>query len=349
MGIFSFRKRKSQKSDNSFEQMTVEEALKKYARASENSKEDILALAKENCDQIAEVRRQLEEAKNEYEAVTSYLADIQRIDQISTESRETINDAAEQILKMEVEQKQMKAQHNSISDLQYNNMARFEEDIERELPRLKEKEAYQLMVKEDLRQLEGEKGVQTYEIEQAIEKREFLRRLSVGSLVLFLVIFIILLLLQNATKVDLILPFFLTGILSILIIFYIVWAQRRYLIVQKKAELNLNRAIVLINKVKIKYVNCTASIDYAYDKYHVNGYQDLNYQFQEYKKIKHLNDFLLFLIFYFYKAFSINEKTQPTELYYYYGYGYYRNDHSCVCRGNTKEKEAIATSCIFLA
>lgn len=292
MGIFSFRKRKSYKEGkkDNFEQMTVEEALKKYAKSSEDSKEDILALARENCDQIAEVRHQLEETKNEYEAVSSYLSDIQKINEIPEESRETIDDAAEQILKMEVEQKKIKDQNKSITDLQYHNMAQFEDDIEREIPKLKEQEEYQLLIKDDLRQLEGEKGVQTYEIESAVAKRDFLKKLSIGSLVLIFGFFVMLIFLQNATKADLMIPFFLTGIFSIVLIFYIVWAQRRSLIDQKKAELKLNRAIVLLNKVKIKYVNCTASIDYAYEKYHVNGYRDLNYQFQEYKKMKRQMD-----------------------------------------------------------
>ncbi len=288
MGIFSFRKRKlkDESIEHNFEQLTVEQALLKYSKSSETTKKEVLTLAQENCDQITEIKRQLEEAITEYEIVTSYLSDIQVIDRIPTEQRAPIEEAAEQIIKAETERKKYKSQNKTISDLQYDNMAQFEEDIERELPKLKEQEAYQLLIKEDLRQLEGEKGVQKYEIENAIAKKEFLKKLSIVSLILVIGMFLILILLENATKADLMIPFFLTGLLSLGLILYIVLEERRSIITLRHAQKNLNRAITLINKVKIKYVNCTASIDYAYEKYHVNGYHELKYQFNEYKKMK---------------------------------------------------------------
>ena len=74
MGLFSFFKKKRPKDslDEKFERMTVDEALKKYAAASEGTKEEVLDLARMNCEQIAEVKRQLEEANAEYEAETAY-------------------------------------------------------------------------------------------------------------------------------------------------------------------------------------------------------------------------------------------------------------------------------------
>lgn len=42
------------------------------------------------------------------------------------------------------------------------------------------------------------------------------------------------------------------------------------------AEKNLNRAITLQNKVKIKYVNIANAVDYACEKYHVKSAKELN-------------------------------------------------------------------------
>jgi hypothetical protein len=288
MGLFSFFRNKKtlSSSDENFEQMSVDEALKKYATAREGTREEVLELAKINCEQIAEVKRQLEEAKAEYEAVSAYLADILRIDMIPEESRIKIEEAAEQIVQSELEQKKFKQENKTLSDLQFHNLAQFEEDIERELPKLSKEEEYQMLVKEDLRQLEGEKGVQRYEIVSAIEKKNFIKKLSVASLILILGIFMMLLMLDNMTEADLMLPFFMSGVMSILLIFYIVAEERRCMLRLRKAEKNLNRAIMLINKVKIKYINCTSCIDYAYEKYHVNSYAELNYQWKEYCKMK---------------------------------------------------------------
>lgn len=288
MGLFSFLKKKkvSGLSDDKFEQMTVEEALKRYANAREGSKEEVLQIARDGCEQIAEVKRQLEEAKAEYEAVTSYLTDIQRIDMIPAEGRLKIEEAAEQILQLELEQKKYKQENKTLSEVQYHNLAQFEEDIKRELPKLKEQEEYQMLIKEDLRQLEGEKGIQRYEIESALAKKEFVKKLSIASLVLILGIFLMLLMLDQMTKADMLLPFFMSGVMAILLILYIVLEERRSLLRLRTAEMKMNRAINLINKIKIKYINCTSSIDYAYEKYHINSYAELNYHWKEYKKMK---------------------------------------------------------------
>ena len=42
------------------------------------------------------------------------------------------------------------------------------------------------------------------------------------------------------------------------------------------AEKSANKAITLLNKVKIKYVNVTNAVDYACEKYHVRKAEDLN-------------------------------------------------------------------------
>ena len=46
--------------------------------------------------------------------------------------------------------------------------------------------------------------------------------------------------------------------------------------------MNANHAISLLNKTKIKYVNITNAVDYAYEKYHVKNARDLEHQWEEY-------------------------------------------------------------------
>ena len=48
------------------------------------------------------------------------------------------------------------------------------------------------------------------------------------------------------------------------------------------AERNLNRAILLQNKVKIKYVNIENAVDYTCEKYHVRSAKELEDQWQYY-------------------------------------------------------------------
>ena len=55
-------------------------------------KNDTVRFVRENCEAIAENERQIAEAKKEYEKVTSYLTDIQRIDMASDAERKEIDD-----------------------------------------------------------------------------------------------------------------------------------------------------------------------------------------------------------------------------------------------------------------
>jgi hypothetical protein len=48
------------------------------------------------------------------------------------------------------------------------------------------------------------------------------------------------------------------------------------------AEKSINRAIVLLNKVKIKYVGIANAVDYAYEKYHVRSAKELSQNWDYY-------------------------------------------------------------------
>lgn len=51
---------------------------------------------------------------------------------------------------------------------------------------------------------------------------------------------------------------------------------------RKKAQASINKAITLLNSVKLKYVNITNAVDYACEKYHVHNSDELNYIWEQY-------------------------------------------------------------------
>ena len=63
---------------------------------------------------------------------------------------------------------------------------------------------------------------------------------------------------------------------------YISWKMQDCVYEIKQAEVNINGAIVLLNKVKLKYVNITSAVDYACEKYHVKNSHELNYMWEQY-------------------------------------------------------------------
>ena len=50
-----------------------------------------------------------------------------------------------------------------------------------------------------------------------------------------------------------------------------------------QAETNINYAIILLNKVKIKYVNITNAVDYGRDRFHVRDSREFEYQWEMYQ------------------------------------------------------------------
>lgn len=52
----------------------------------------------------------------------------------------------------------------------------------------------------------------------------------------------------------------------------------------QQAEVNINYAITLLNKVKIKYVNITNAVDYVHEKYHVRDSREFEYQWDLYQE-----------------------------------------------------------------
>ena len=54
----------------------------------------------------------------------------------------------------------------------------------------------------------------------------------------------------------------------------------------KVAEIKRNKIIVIENKVKLRYVNCTWGIEYAYEKYHTTSSMQLEMMWKEYVRIR---------------------------------------------------------------
>lgn len=85
----------------------------------------------DNCDQILESSKQLEELKVEYQAVTSYLTDIQKLEQIPSEEREYLNDTARKIITFTRERAKYQNKTRKITDAQYKHIARYEDILPR--------------------------------------------------------------------------------------------------------------------------------------------------------------------------------------------------------------------------
>ena len=285
MGLF--KRRKKQEEDGAQERLTVGQALRKERFKQGNPNiEDVTEQLGEFCTQYENALDSKLEAEQEYEAVLSYLTDIQMLDELPLEQRREAEEFAGNIIRLNEERIHFQEkEQEGISPARFLQMERYEKEVEASLKTLKEQEQYREIINRDVRNLEGEKGVIAYEREEAQKQLQFFKKLSIALVLIVCAIFIGLMYLMQHFEVTLMIPVLVTGTLALALAAYIITAVRKLRHIVAVAEAKNNRAIQLLNKVKIKYVNCTNLLDYLYEKFHVNNAQELHYHWQEYMRI----------------------------------------------------------------
>lgn len=237
----------------------------------------------DRCEQVMENAREIDDGKKEYYIVTSYLNDIELIENLAPDRAEEIQKAAEYVTKLNLARDQFLNTSKRISDAQFRMIQRQEDEIPRAVKNLRENEEYQAAIKRDMQYLEGEK--KEWEILVKERKRQLrgLRKASFLLLSAAASAAVLLLVLSFGLRYDLQYAWIATLAAVLLGAAFIVLrleGGRRDI---RQAEANINYAIILLNKVKIKYVNITNAVDYAHDKYHVSDAREFEYQWDMYQ------------------------------------------------------------------
>ncbi len=246
------------------------------------SRDELSEIVTEACEQLSELKRQIVLAEQEYEAVTAYLTDMQKIDRMDEKKSHELKDAARQMLNLNKDRNRYQNNEHRIDPEKYWIFERNEKRFPEEMKQLAEQEDYRSLVQSDLRQLEGERGVILYEREQAEDKKHFLQKLSVAGASVVILTFLTLLVIGLVTDTAMIVPLLLTMVLAVAIAAYVVVTASQCDKVIRESEYRMNRVIQLVNKVKIKLVNCTGILDYAYEKYQVESLQELQWLWERY-------------------------------------------------------------------
>lgn len=267
------------------EQPPAEQQELSFREGAYQTEEERRAFVQNCCDIINEANRQRMETKKEYEVVTSYLADIQRIDMLPANAKKSVVDSARRILNLNEERQKMQKITPKITIAQRNALEPYENTILEEIRRIEENEEYLSRINSDLRQLESEKASLDYELEDVMDRDEQGRKILKFAGVFITVFLIFLFVIQEVAKKDIQIPLILTIAFGVVVIGYFYFANRKNQYDVKVAEIKKNKVIQLLNKVKIKYINCTNLLDYEYEKFHVTSAKELHYHWQEYMKI----------------------------------------------------------------
>lgn len=236
----------------------------------------------EHLKQMVEITKEIEEEKAEYKMITSYLNDIHTIEELPQEEHEKVVDIAQNVVSLNKARYEFLHAEKKISDAQYVQMQQEEKEIPNAIKRLKENEKYLAKIKQDLKYLEREKEEWFFYKDDLRREKKSLQNLiyaAAGFLASVAVLFLILqFVLELPMKLAWTILLFVAVMSICMLYIRILNAQSEY----KRAEANANKAIVLQNKVKLKYVNIQNAVDYACEKYHVTSSADLNKTWEAY-------------------------------------------------------------------
>ena len=240
----------------------------------------------ECCESISEIDHQMEETKKEYERVTSRLTDIQRIDRIEKEERESMLDICKRIMRLTQERNQFKNRSLTITEAQIRRLDRYEDTLDLEVRKMYDAETYQRAIDSDLKHLEQEKKKLHREQREIVERQDALKGMAKVLILLILSLFVLFAVIYYALLVDMTYPYLGTILLaavSATVIFLESNRNRRgNVLVGRK----INKAISLLNRVKIKYINNRNMIDYNREKFQVKNAADFEKQWIDYRRAK---------------------------------------------------------------
>ena len=236
----------------------------------------------DSCEQIIALTKEIEGEKTEYRIVTSYLTDIQTIEGLPEEMRQSIREAATNIEQLNAARQAYEKATYQISEEQFMLMEQEEDDIPQTIHRLLDNERYQDKVRRDKNILEAQKNQWEIEREAITGERKILKRASVLLFLLYVTLLILLFVLQFMAKMDLTVAFlvlFFVGALGgAMIYFRSLYLQKQ----MRQATRNENQAISLLNVVCMKYVNVTKAVEYTKDKFGIHNSTELNYVWEQY-------------------------------------------------------------------
>ncbi len=238
------------------------------------------------CETIDNANLQINIIRKEYDEVNRYLQDAQLIDSMPEEAKAELVENARHILSLKKDMAELSLKKTNLTEFEFGIMERYESVLPAEIKRLKREEEYEAAIKSDLKKLSGEKAVLRYEEETENGRRKFLSKMGGISGAVIGLLLTMYLILYIVFRTFASVPFLLTVAGGVFMAFYIFIETDKNAKALKLNAAKFNRLIAITNKVKVKYVNQKASIDFSFDKYAVNSVMELEYRYNQYMAFK---------------------------------------------------------------
>lgn len=228
------------------------------------------------CDRINSANSRINELKIEYQTVNSYLTDIKIIEDLPGEASDNLVSCAKKVVVLDKDRRDFGRSMSKLTNSQYSHMRECEDNITDILKEMAEDEKWCESVKTDMKYLEGEKAGLKFEIQALNDRLYLINGASKIGIVAFVVLMIVFLVINYVYNKDT--SLYIYTLIGVTVVFagVVFFINHQSLTELKMSEVKLNRAIGLLNKVKLKYVNVVGRLTYSYEKHGVKSAYQLN-------------------------------------------------------------------------
>ncbi len=237
----------------------------------------------ENSAIISEVSPKLHSLKNDFEK-------IQRIEKLSRKSKTDLENLARIYSETIVERDNFRSNIDKTPRDEY--LDNYTETMEEVLSDMKSTEEHQQLVKMDMAYLESERDEIIYQKSRLLKTNKLLNNLFLFVLLIVFLAMTSILITAYSFETE---SYIVTSVAILVVIIATVWVyvfRRRVDKELSNYNKKLAKAISLLNKTKIKYINNKKLLDFQYKKYKVNSYYMLEARWGNYKKkIRDVNRF----------------------------------------------------------
>lgn len=249
-------------------------------------KEERTRYVRNCCEQMLEASNETENAKLEYNLITAYLNDMQLIEELEGDSKKVVHGIVHKIQSLEEERRTFQKSMSKITERQYYFAESHAEEIPDVLKRMIENEKYREILKSDMRHLENEKAAQNIRKRDIIQEQQNLKGMSVIAFATLIAVLVLIVAFQMIFQSDVQLAYLVSMFAAVLVTAGLFLKLRNADYELKYTEKCINKAIGLLNRTKLKFVNIENALDYTYEKYNVKNAYELNYIWENYLKEK---------------------------------------------------------------
>lgn len=233
-------------------------------------------------EQIADAEQQVESYKAEYNTVNRYLQDMEDLEFISGEDKESLHEHAKAIQLLEADKHKYEEKKQRLSDADFAKMERLEDDTDEGVKKLREAEEYQMAIRNDLTRLENEKQACLFRKLEAGAAMENLRGMAIICAVALFACIGMLVFMQFVLEMKTQVGYALTASVAAIALTAIYMKYLEASGERKRSGSSLNKVILLQNRVKIRYVNNTNLLDYYYMKFGIRSAKELAAMWEQY-------------------------------------------------------------------